>query len=170
MLQLVDRLVPDDPRPTPYDLGGVLDLIAEASLLCQVTGAGGVCGESLTGARESSSAAGTLDGQFVAIHRGRTRFVESWSDANPGGTPLMVIGRSAGLPDYARGDLDFRGASAIGCPVQRTPATLGASTASKCLSAIGIQTPMGIRIQPREIDIPQNDPCSAPGFLDRPSP
>jgi hypothetical protein len=31
MLQLLDRLVPDDPRPTPYDLGLVLDLIAEAS-------------------------------------------------------------------------------------------------------------------------------------------
>ena len=31
MLQLLDRLVPDDPRPTPYDLGGVLNLIVEAS-------------------------------------------------------------------------------------------------------------------------------------------
>ena len=31
MLQLLDQLVPDDPPPTPYDLGNVLDLIAEAS-------------------------------------------------------------------------------------------------------------------------------------------
>lgn len=31
MLQLLDRLVPEDPRPTPYDLGSVLNLIADAS-------------------------------------------------------------------------------------------------------------------------------------------
>jgi hypothetical protein len=31
MLQLLDRLVPDDPRPAPYDLGGVVNLLAEAS-------------------------------------------------------------------------------------------------------------------------------------------
>ena len=31
MLQLLDRLVPDDPQSIPYDLGRVLNLIAEAS-------------------------------------------------------------------------------------------------------------------------------------------
>jgi hypothetical protein len=31
MLQLLDAIVPEDPRPAPYDLGGVIDLIAEAS-------------------------------------------------------------------------------------------------------------------------------------------
>ena len=31
MLQLLDRLVPDDPQPIPYDLGSVLNLTAEAS-------------------------------------------------------------------------------------------------------------------------------------------
>lgn len=31
MLQLLDRLVPDEPRPIPYDLGVVLNLIADAS-------------------------------------------------------------------------------------------------------------------------------------------
>ena len=31
MLQLLDRLVSEDPRPIPYDLGGVLNLIAEGA-------------------------------------------------------------------------------------------------------------------------------------------
>jgi hypothetical protein len=31
MLELLDHLIPDDPRPTPYDLAGVLNLIGDAS-------------------------------------------------------------------------------------------------------------------------------------------
>jgi hypothetical protein len=38
MLQLLDRLVPDDPRPTPYGLGSVLDSIATASLALRSDG------------------------------------------------------------------------------------------------------------------------------------
>jgi hypothetical protein len=31
MLELLDHLVPEDPRPTPYDLAGVLNLIGDGS-------------------------------------------------------------------------------------------------------------------------------------------